>query len=574
MYNRSTYYYHILTSAEGVEKWLQGRGILDRKDGGSKEDQDQQQQQQQQQRLGGGQSRVTAEQPTTEYLQLLWGSSDINTEDLTNEIDGAVSNCSQTAQAGGSTDNSNLPDGRVEDGAVVARTSHYQLRKSPWKLFCDHKQGCGTRRRHWHIIYISRSKQWGYNSELGRIIRTGQHKCESITCVACLVQYLSTDGGRTIIKNVLSRDNYDGCKCSFHSVEGVHERRAPSGSDYPNSQGRGGALGEQGNAPTVGLEGMGQGTSNADAMLHAEGGRRVECEQAHSSFGEEPPPGTRRFGIDTCRNPGTDYISNGKLVLLFVDKRCFTAGDGERVLTQTPEGIEFMFARNAGERIKTATNIAKILVFQETLKKRMERAKKFQLLADPEIQNEQLIDEHLARLKMLLEDNNIDVMEFAIVTFKHITNQLGKKNNLYFHGPPSTGKTMIMESLCDVNFNVSRLTGLTPNSQFNFSSVYNTNACFMDECKLTDNQFEQWKLLAGGSKMDTDIKYKDRLMIVDCRLYTASNHQLGLYVQTEGANKAIKERTTQFDFFKPVKDYFFCSVFVWEKLWKTYNMVV
>ncbi|KAI8437472.1 hypothetical protein MSG28_011794 [Choristoneura fumiferana] len=181
----------------------------------------------------------------------------------------------------------------------------------------------------------------------------------------------------------------------------------------------------------------------------------------------------------------------------------------------------------------------------------MERAKKFQLKADPDIMSEEVIDNTLAKLKILLEDNGIDVTNFAITTFKHITNQLGKKNNLYFHGPPSTGKTMIMESLCDVNFNVSRLTGLTPNSQFNFASVYNTNACFMDECKLTDNQFEQWKLLAGGSKMDTDIKYKDRLMVVDCRLYTASNHQLGLYVQTEGAAKAIAERTTQFDFFKP-----------------------
>ncbi|KAL4721501.1 hypothetical protein ACJJTC_013475 [Scirpophaga incertulas] len=45
---------------------------------------------------------------------------------------------------------------------------------------------------------------------------------------------------------------------------------------------------------------------------------------------------------------------------------------------------------------------------------------------------------------------------------------------------------------------------------FNFSSLIYRNACFMDECKLTDNHFEQWKQLAGGQKMNTDIKYEDR----------------------------------------------------------------
>lgn len=98
-----------------------------------------------------------------------------------------------------------------------------------------------------------------------------------------------------------------------------------------------------------------------------------------------------------------------------------------------------------------------------------------------------------------------------------------KKNNLFFHGPPSTSKTMVMESLVNMHYNFERLTGLPPGSSFNFASLLHTNTCFMDECKLTENQFEQWKLLAAGQPMCTDNKCKNRHNITNCVLYTASN---------------------------------------------------
>ncbi|CAG4938847.1 unnamed protein product [Parnassius apollo] len=48
--------------------------------------------------------------------------------------------------------------------------------------------------------------------------------------------------------------------------------------------------------------------------------------------------------------------------------------------------------------------------------------------------------------------------------------------------------------------------GLQPTSAFNFDNLVTRNACFLDECRLTDNQFKQWKLLAGGQTMNTEQK--------------------------------------------------------------------
>lgn len=170
-------------------------------------------------------------------------------------------------------------------------------------------------------------------------------------------------------------------------------------------------------------------------------------------------------------------------------------------------------------------------------------------------------------LNLFLEDNGIEMFEFLKVTYEHFTGQAGKKNNLFFMGMPSTGKTMIMESLVRLHYNFSRLTGLTPGSSFNFSSLLHTNACFMDECKLTDNQFEQWKLLASGSPMATDIKYRERHNITNCRLYTCSNYPINMYTMVPESANAIETRTTTFVFTKVIRDYIKLSSFTWQYMW-------
>lgn len=111
------------------------------------------------------------------------------------------------------------------------------------------------------------------------------------------------------------------------------------------------------------------------------------------------------------------------------------------------------------------------------------------------------------KLKLTLLVNMISNTYFATTTMHHFNRQTKKKKLIFEDesvvGPPSTGKPMIMESWVNMHYNFERLTGLTPGSSFNFASLLHTNACFMDECKLTDNQFEQWKSLAAGQCVPT-----------------------------------------------------------------------
>lgn len=91
---------------------------------------------------------------------------------------------------------------------------------------------------------------------------------------------------------------------------------------------------------------------------------------------------------------------------------------------------------------------------------------------------------------------------FARQTRRHFYGMTRKKITCSF-GSPSTGKTMRMKSLVEMHYNYAFITGLQSTSPFNFSSAYDRNEIFMDECKLADNQFEQWKLIAGTHPKNT-----------------------------------------------------------------------
>lgn len=69
----------------------------------------------------------------------------------------------------------------------------------------------------------------------------------------------------------------------------------------------------------------------------------------------------------------------------------------------------------------------------------------------------------------------------------------------------------------------------------------------MDQCKLTDKQFEQWKLLASGLPMSTGVKYKDRCDVRDVVLYTCSNYPIEMYCNVLMAQEAVKSRTITYE---------------------------
>lgn len=437
------------------------------------------------------------------------------------------------------------------------------LHKSPWKCAMFH---FGTKKPHWHFLYISRSKQWGHNSAIGRAIRATPYKCQSVRCLPCIHQYFYSSDGRQVVQDILSPGDYETAICA------IHQMRVESG----NARERENLLSEceEGGAPILTVESDAPGMG-VDVVVHAndEGssgfdqqGNTVHVRSRNNNINRK-----RRADSGTGQiEAGNDISKNENLVLLLVKKRAFNEARAQRILSREVSGITFLFGVRAAEKLRTAVTVSRILVFQETPGMRFERAKHYDKEMNANADDAELIKISIEKLEKLLRDNEIDAKKFATDTKNHYYRLTGKKNNLFFFGPPDCGKTAVAESLADCHYNTARLTGLNSSSTFNFASLIHVNAVFMDECKMTVNQFEQWKLLAGGSPMSTDVKHRDKQDVEHCVLYTSSNYPIEMYVDAPDARKAVETRTIQYNFNKHLPEKFMLNTFTWEALWSKY----
>ncbi|CAG5059956.1 unnamed protein product [Parnassius apollo] len=82
----------------------------------------------------------------------------------------------------------------------------------------------------------------------------------------------------------------------------------------------------------------------------------------------------RKYSIDCGQNSST-YDRNSDIILLLCENGAFTESEAIQVLTRTLQGIKFICSKQYTERIKNYIHIARILVFQESVKQRFERAK-------------------------------------------------------------------------------------------------------------------------------------------------------------------------------------------------------
>lgn len=440
----------------------------------------------------------------------------------------------------------------------------------PYKLIVIHQ---GLRRRHWHLIYVSNNKQWGFNSRLGRIIRAGTYKNSSINCLPCLREYLYSGNGRQVLQDILSQELVETCQCARHScgMDGI-DKWTNEAYEIECAEGGDSVYGDEGSSPTEEHEGLVDAVGEtSDGRSRKRSGDNTEVYGQNGKIlhgrknGKQSPEYGKNWNM---------YNRNTDIILLLCQNSAFSESEAMEVLARTPAGIEFICSKQYAERIKNYVHIARILVFQEPLKQRFERAKAKFIERHGNVWTDEYMDTANVYLKSIVKENGINLKLFAEVTFKHLQGKTGKRNNLFFIGPPSTGKTMIMTSLAECQFNFCRLTGLTPNSSFNFSGLLHSNACLMDECKLTENQFEQWKLLASGMPMSTDVKYKDRCDVQKCVLYTCSNYPIEMYCKVPMAKAAIDDRTFTFEFKKAVNGYLAIPPHTWEKLWNEHHLFI
>lgn len=110
---------------------------------------------------------------------------------------------------------------------------------------------------------------------------------------------------------------------------------------------------------------------------------------------------------------------NQDFVLHLCKNKAFDEGEATRLLCATPEEIAIQFNRNFGERLNTELCITQTLVFQESAKQRLERAKQLELQQNPTANSTLTILEGTSNYENLLEENMINFTEFALNTRNH-----------------------------------------------------------------------------------------------------------------------------------------------------------
>lgn len=479
----------------------------------------------------------------------------------------------KTKSSRGDIPENEIPEHDGLDCSMGERKHYGQRYKcSPWKVIAKHT---GTKRTHYHIIYISTAKNWGHNSKLGKTIRQQEYKCSQITCVQCLLEYITSGPNRITLRQILTERDKNFAKCVAHSL-GIDPKRQRD--SYLTGAERGDNIFRSQSPTRANTDRrMDHCSAHADEDIY-------DIREAQRGFGERETPfndpgaepstvhGERRLYIAE-RNPKYGK-ENRSLVLHLCENKAFDKGKASKLLLRTAEGCHAFYNRYFRERLVIALQISKTLVFQESTQQRFERAKQFELKNNPSAADFEVIYDGIESLEEVLKKNMINPYTFALKTRQHFYRELGKKNNLFFYGPPGTGKTSIMKTLVDCHYNYTTLTGLSPTSTFNFTSLLFRNACFMDECKLLDNHFESWKLLAGGQELATDVKFEDKQEITDCVLYTASNYAINAYLTITDSQEAIAQRTTQFNFFAPMEESIKLNPFIWEAFWKKYAMQI
>lgn len=112
------------------------------------------------------------------------------------------------------------------------------------------------------------------------------------------------------------------------------------------------------------------------------------------------------------RKNRTTYDRNTDIILLLCENSAFSESEAMEVL----EGIVFICSKQYQERIKNYIHISRILIFQEPIKQRFERAKaKFKKM-HPELMRDEYQDTTFKTLLNILKNNDIDVGKYATLT--------------------------------------------------------------------------------------------------------------------------------------------------------------
>lgn len=111
--------------------------------------------------------------------------------------------------------------------------------------------------------------------------------------------------------------------------------------------------------------------------------------------------------------------------------------------------------------------------------------------------------------------------EFITTLFNVLTKQV-KKKSIFLWGPPDSGKTYMMKTLCDLFINVGIL-GVLHNSRFAFAPLADARIVLWDEPKWDPIHENSLKLMLSGGYLSVEEKQKKQVVVSGLPIIICSN---------------------------------------------------
>lgn len=105
-----------------------------------------------------------------------------------------------------------------------------------------------------------------------------------------------------------------------------------------------------------------------------------------------------------------------------------------------------------------------------------------------------------------------------------LNRQMGKRNTILFHGPATTGKSLLAQSLCDSIKNVGCYN--PANINFPFNDCTNKNVIWVEEASNFGQQVNQFKAICSGQTIRIDQKGKGSKSIAPTPVIMTTNENI------------------------------------------------
>nr|QXQ21753.1 NS1 [Equine protoparvovirus] len=225
----------------------------------------------------------------------------------------------------------------------------------------------------------------------------------------------------------------------------------------------------------------------------------------------------------------------------------------EWMLKDSDSYIHFISQPGGEALVKNILNIATLRLSREMTA--------YMLIAEkaPTIYTEQEFKE--TKVYRIFERNNMNPLKVIQAIMCCLNRQLGKQNTILFHGPATTGKSIIAQTLCKLVGNTGCYN--PANQNFPFNDCTNKNVIWVEEAGNLGPQVNQFKALMSGQTVRIDQKGKGSKPIEPTPLVMTTNENID---QVKIGCELRPEHS------EPIRDR--CvNIYLWHKLPGTFGLI-